>query len=88
MQPCFKLSVCMHRYPLLLLSYSVLKENLSKKGVLNGIKSQIQAAVFKELDDEVLVESPCARTLHILRSTYVLLFSFSEDVVLRAANNG
>ncbi len=56
MQPCFKLSVCMHRYPLLLLSYSVLKENLSKKGVLNGIKSQIQAAVFKELDDEVLVE--------------------------------
>ena len=31
----------------------VLKENLSKKGVLNGIKSQIQSAVFKELDDEV-----------------------------------
>lgn len=31
----------------------VLKENLTKNGVLNGIKSQIQAAVFKELDDEV-----------------------------------
>ena len=64
----------MHRYPLLLPSYSVLKENLSKKGVLNGIKSQIQAAVFKELDDEVLVESSYAQTLHMLRYTSLQFF--------------
>lgn len=75
-QPCSlaSSSVCMHRYPLLLPSYSVLKENLSKKGVLNGIKSQIQAAVFKELDDKVLVESPYAQTLHMLRCTSVQFF--------------